>query len=61
VAATVTYQRDGEGRLTGFDVSAAERYLTGTVRYRNLTTGVGLSAKHFALALPKDAKTQPIR
>lgn len=61
VAATVTYQRDDEGRLTGFDVSAAERYVTGTVRYRNLTTGVGLSANHFALALPKDAKTQPIR
>jgi outer membrane lipoprotein-sorting protein len=60
-AATVTYRRDDEGRLTGFDVSAAERYVTGTVRYRNLTTGVGLSANQFVLTLPKDAKTQPIR
>ena len=60
-AATVTYQRDDEGRLTGFDVSAAERWVTGTVRYRNPTTGVGLDANQFALALPKDAKTQPIR
>jgi len=60
-AATVTYHRDDEGRLTGFDISAAERYLTGTVRYRNVTTGVGLGAERFALALPKDAKTQPIR
>jgi outer membrane lipoprotein-sorting protein len=60
-AATVTYERDGDGRLTGFDVSAAERYVTGTVRYHNLTTGVGLSAERFALTLPKDAKTQPIR
>lgn len=60
-AATVTYQRDPEGRLTGFDVSAAERWVTGTVRYRHLATGVGLAADRFALTLPKDAKTQPIR
>jgi outer membrane lipoprotein-sorting protein len=60
-AATVTYQRDGQGRLTGFDVSAAERYVEGTVRYRSLATGVGLDPARFALTLPKDAKTQPIR
>jgi outer membrane lipoprotein-sorting protein len=60
-AATVTYKRDEEGRLTGFDVTAAERYLTGTVRYRNLAIGVGLNGDRFALALPKDAKIQPIR
>ena len=60
-AATVTYQRDDEGQLTGFDVSAAERHLTGTVRYRNVATGVGLAAERFALTLPKDAKTQSIR
>jgi outer membrane lipoprotein-sorting protein len=60
-AATVTYLRDDEGRLTGFDISAAERYVTGTVRYRSLATGVGLDADRFALTLPKDAKTQPIR
>lgn len=60
-AATVTYLRDAEGQLTGFDVSAAERYVTGTVRYRSLATGVGLSTDRFALTLPKDAKTQPIR
>jgi outer membrane lipoprotein-sorting protein len=60
-AATVTYRRDDDGRLTGLDVSAAERYLTGTVRYRSLATGVGLGPERFALTLPKDAKTQPIR
>jgi outer membrane lipoprotein-sorting protein len=60
-AATVTYQRDEAGRLTGFDISAAERYVTGTVRYRDLATGVGLNTERFALTLPKDAKTQPIR
>jgi outer membrane lipoprotein-sorting protein len=60
-AATVTYRRDDQGLLTGFDVSAAERYVTGTVRYRNVATNVGLEPDRFALALPKDAKTQPIR
>jgi outer membrane lipoprotein-sorting protein len=61
VAATVTYRRDDEGHLTGLDVSAAERYVTGTLRYRNLATGIGLGPERFALTLPKDAKTQPIR
>ena len=60
-AATVTYQRDDEGKLTGFDVSAAERYVSGTVRYRNMATGVGLASERFALTLPKDAKTRSIR
>jgi outer membrane lipoprotein-sorting protein len=60
-AATVTYQRDEQGRLTGFDLSAGERWLTGTVRYRNVATDVGLKPEQFALTLPKDAKTQPIR
>jgi|KBSSwiStaDraftv2_1062776.scaffolds.fasta_scaffold124142_2 outer membrane lipoprotein-sorting protein len=60
-AATVTYQRDDDGRLTGLDVSAAERYVTGTVRYRSLATGVDLQPESFVLTLPKDAKIQPIR
>jgi outer membrane lipoprotein-sorting protein len=60
-AATVSYTRDGDGRLTGFDISAAERYVTGTVRYRQLATAVGLDTERFALTLPKDAKTQSIR
>lgn len=60
-AATVTYLRDDAGRLTGFDLSAAERYMSGTVRYRNVDTAVGLSDERFALVLPKDAKTQSIR
>lgn len=60
-AAIVTYQRDDEGKLTGFDVSAAERYVSGTVRYRNMATGVGLASERFALTLPKDAKTRSIR
>jgi outer membrane lipoprotein-sorting protein len=60
-AATVTYQRDGDGRLTGLDLSAAERYVTGTVRFRQHATGVGLDAERFALTLPKDARTHSVR
>ena len=60
-AATVTYRREDDGSLAGLDVSAAERYITGTLRYRSLATGIGLEPERFALTLPKDAKTQPIR
>jgi outer membrane lipoprotein-sorting protein len=61
VAATVTYLRNADGALTGFDATAVDRYVAATVRYRNAATGVGLTPDLFALTLPKDAKTQPIR
>jgi outer membrane lipoprotein-sorting protein len=59
--ATVTYLRDDAGQLTGFDLTAASRYVSAIVRYKNLALGVGLPAERFALMLPKDAKTRPIR
>jgi len=59
--ATVTYQRDDGGQVTGFAITAASRWVNGTVRYRNVAVGVGLPAERFALVLPKDAKTRPIR
>jgi len=61
VAATVVYLRGTDGALMGFDATAVDRYVVATVRYRNPTTGVGLTPDRFALTLPKDAKTQPIR
>jgi outer membrane lipoprotein-sorting protein len=61
VAVTVTYDRDVEGTLRGFRLSAVDRYVTGTVKYRDVATGVGLTADQFALTLPKDAKTKTIR
>jgi len=61
VAATVSYLRDAGGAMTGFDATAVDRYVVATVRYRNAATGVGLTPDRFALTLPKDAKTQPIR
>jgi outer membrane lipoprotein-sorting protein len=59
--ATVTYLRDDAGQVSGFDLTAASRWVSGTVRYRNVAQGVGLPAERFALMLPKDAKTRPIR
>ena len=59
--ATVTYQRNEGGQVTGYDLTAASRWVNGTVRYRNVAQGVGLPAERFALMLPKDAKTRPIR
>jgi outer membrane lipoprotein-sorting protein len=61
VAATVTYRRNAEGAMSGFDATAVDRYVVVTVRYRKAETGVGLTPDSFALTLPKDAKTQPIR
>ncbi len=59
--ARITYLRDGAGRLTGFDLSAAQSYVTGSVRYRNLAEGVGIEPERFTLTLPKGAKIQKIR
>ncbi|HXH84079.1 MAG TPA: hypothetical protein VNN07_14305 [Candidatus Tectomicrobia bacterium] len=61
VAATVAFLRDAGGRLTGLDLSAAERYVTGRVTYRQLETDVGVEPERFVLTLPKNAKIQPIR
>ncbi len=60
-AAVVSYLVNAEGNLTGFDLSAGEGYITATVRYRNLATGVGVEPERFTFALPKDAKTRAIR
>jgi outer membrane lipoprotein-sorting protein len=59
--ATVTFQREKDGALTGFDVNAANGYATGTVRYRSFQLNAGIDAERFALTPPKDAKIQPIR
>jgi outer membrane lipoprotein-sorting protein len=59
--ATVTFQRAGDGTLTGFELSAANDYVTGTLRYRSLALNGGVDAERFALTLPKDAKIHSIR
>ena len=59
--ATVTFQRAGDAALDGLDVSAANGYVSGVVRYRSFTLNAGIDAERFALTLPKDAKIQNIR
>jgi outer membrane lipoprotein-sorting protein len=59
--ALVKYRRDEAGTLTGFDLDAAMSYLTGSVAYRNLVEGEPIDEERFVLAIPKGAKTQPIR
>lgn len=59
--AVITYRRDETGGLTGFDITAGQGYVTGSVRYRRLVTGQGIDPARFALSLPKDAKFKSIR
>lgn len=59
--ARITYLRDAAGTLTGFDLTAAQSHVTGSVRYRNLAEGVGIEPDRFTLTLPKGAKIQKIR
>ena len=60
VPVTITYRRDGETPL-GFDFSAGQAYVTGSVIYRNAVLGAGIDADRFTLTLPKGAKIQSIR
>jgi outer membrane lipoprotein-sorting protein len=59
--ALVKYRRDGAGALTGFDLEAAQSYVTGSVTYENLVEGGGIDPERFMVAVPKGAKTQTIR
>jgi len=59
--ATVTFRRRDDGALSGFDLTAANGYVGGGVRYRSFTENAGVDADRFALTLPKDAKIQSIR
>jgi len=59
--ALVKYRRSGAGALTGFDVEAAQSYVTGSVTYENLVEGGGIEAERFTMAIPKGAKIQDIR
>jgi outer membrane lipoprotein-sorting protein len=59
--ATVTFQREADGSLSGLDVTGANGYVTANVRYRSLALNAGVDVDRFALTLPKDAKIQTIR
>jgi outer membrane lipoprotein-sorting protein len=59
--ALVRYRRDGAGALAGFDLEAAQSYVTGSVTYETLVEGAGIDPERFIMAIPKGAKTQSIR
>lgn len=59
--ALVKYRRDGAGTLAGFDLEAAQSYVTGSVTYDNPVEGGGIDPERFTMAIPKGAKTQSIR
>ena len=59
--ALIKYRRDGTGVLRGFDLEAAQSYVTGSVAYRDLVEGGGIDEERFIVTVPKGAKTQSIR
>jgi outer membrane lipoprotein-sorting protein len=59
--ARVTYLRDSDDRLNGFDLAAAQSYLTATVRYREPVFDGGVQGERFRLTLPEGAKIQQLR
>jgi len=59
--ARVTYRRDAAGTLNGFDITAAQSYVRGSVAYRTLALATGVDGDRFTLTLPKDAKIQTLR
>jgi outer membrane lipoprotein-sorting protein len=59
--ARVTYERDAEGGLKGFILSAVQGNVTGVVTYRNPVVDAGIDGERFTFVAPKGAKIQTIR
>ena len=57
----VTYLRNGDGMMDGFDVNTALSMLKASVRYRNPQFGTDVAQDLFTFAVPKGAKVQHIR
>ncbi|MGH7312704.1 MAG: LolA family protein [Candidatus Rokuibacteriota bacterium] len=60
-AALVSYLRDTDGRLRGFDLSAANEYLTGSVRYRDPVFDGGVDPDRFQQTVPPGARIEHLR
>jgi outer membrane lipoprotein-sorting protein len=56
----VTYERDGDGRVTGFDFAAAQGMFSGSVRYRQAVFGAGIDPERFRLVIPAGAKVEEL-
>lgn len=59
--ATITFERDAEGRMQGLDVTAMLSLLRASVRYRNPDFTSDVTLDLFSFVVPKGAKIQPIR
>jgi outer membrane lipoprotein-sorting protein len=60
-AALVSYLRDTDGRLRGFDLSAADAYVTGSVRYRAPVFDGGVDSDRFRLTVPPGARIEHLQ
>jgi outer membrane lipoprotein-sorting protein len=58
--ARVVFQRDGDA-LKGLDLDAADGFVTATIRYQSLAMNNGIDDERFEFAVPKGAKTLPLR
>ena len=59
--AVITFRRDGDGTMTGFDLTAGLGYIRSNVRYDSPAFNAGVEPDRFAFAPPKSAKTRAIR
>lgn len=60
-AARVTYPREADGRLSGFDLTAGEGHVTASARYRDPAVGAGIDSERFRLRLPDNVVRRPLR
>jgi outer membrane lipoprotein-sorting protein len=61
IEALAIYRFADDGTLAGFDLTAAQGNVTGTVRYRNVVIGAGIEAERFRLTIPPGAAIQRLR
>ena len=59
--ALFVYERADDGTLTGFDLSAAQDNVTGSVRYQNVAVNAGIESERFALTIPPGAAIERLR
>lgn len=58
IEARIVFERAPDGRLAGFSLTAAQGYLSGSIRYRQPVIGGGVDGERFNLALPQNARVQ---
>ena len=59
--ALLVYERADDGTLSGFDLSAAQDNVTGSVRYRSVALNGGLENERFAPTIPPGASIERLR